>query len=267
MSLNFKATDAAGYEQVMGRWSRLLAVPFIDFAEVDANQRVLDVGCGTGSLSAVLATRLEGGDVVGIDVAEPYVAYAAAAIGDPRFRFEVGDATALKFADRSFDRVLALLVMPFVPDARRATAEMARVTRAGGIVAATMWNFEGGLVSVRMFWDTAAMLDPAAAAQRGRIFSAPCTRHGEIAAVFRDAGLADIAERDVTLWFRFASFADYWSPFLAGQGTAGVYCAGLAPAQRQRLEAALREAYLAGRPDGPRAFTATAHLVKGRVTG
>jgi SAM-dependent methyltransferase len=264
MGSNFVANDAEGYELVMGRWSRELAERFLAFAGLDGESRVIDVGCGTGSLTRAIAAR-HPAEVVGVDIAPPFIDHARARNRDPRVSFEVQDASELSFASGSFDAALSILVLNFIPEYRAAAAGMVRVTRSGGLVGAACWSLEGGSVMMRTFWDTAAALDPGASGARGRSFSAPLTHPGELAELFRSLGLRDVEEAELTIWMRFAGFEDYWTPFTRGQGTLGAYVAGLDDERRERLRAALRDAYCAGRADGPRAFAAIAHAVKGRA--
>ena len=154
----FNARDAAAYERSMGRWSRRLAASFADFAGLERDDRVLDVGCGTGSLMVHLHARPERPRVTGIDASPIYVAAARARAPDGAITVDEGDACALPYADGAFDRVLCQLVLQFIPDATRAAAEMARVLRPGGIAAAAVWASGGGMVAQRMFLDTAAQL-------------------------------------------------------------------------------------------------------------
>ena len=114
---------SAGYERFMGRWSRQLAPAYIAFAGVKNGDRVLDVGTGTGSLAATLEATRPASEIVGVDPSESFIAYAQRNAKSPRAHFEVGDAQALKFNDASFDDALALLVMNFVPDPRKAVAK------------------------------------------------------------------------------------------------------------------------------------------------
>ncbi len=135
----FTATDGDAYERQMGRWSRRLAEAFLDFAgPVAAEERVLDLGCGTGSLSLALARRSADARICGLDFSPAYVDYAQrrAGGGDPRLEFRVGDACAIPFPEASFDRVLSLLMLHFVPRAPAAVAEMRRVARPGAVAAA-----------------------------------------------------------------------------------------------------------------------------------
>jgi SAM-dependent methyltransferase len=264
MASNFTATDAAGYDLIMGRWSRLLASTFLDFVGIETATQVLDVGCGTGSLTRAVLERSRA-EVVGIDLAAPYLAHARRQIDDPRASFEVQDASALPYPAGSFDAALSILVLNFIPEYRAAAAEMARVTRPGGRIGAACWSVEGGSLMMRMFWDTAAALDPGAVAARGRTLSAPLTRPGELAQLFRDRGVHAVEETDLTVWMRFAEFEDFWTPFTTGQGTPGAYVSALDDARKERLRTALRDAYCAGREDGPRAYAAIAHAVRGTV--
>ena len=153
VSSTFKASDGDGYELQMGRWSRRLATPFIDFVGTADGEDVLDVGCGTGSLSFALTQRCRVKRLRGVDFSPVYVDHATRHNHDPNIAFQVGDACALDFPDHSFDRVLSLLMLHFVPNAEQAIAEMRRVARpvvqpavaqdgAGG--SCQVWCYNGG---------------------------------------------------------------------------------------------------------------------------
>jgi SAM-dependent methyltransferase len=229
----FSASD--GYERFMGRWSRRLAPLFVTFAGITEGDRVLDVGSGTGGLSAA-AAAIESVQVTGIERSAAYVAYAREHVDG---RFEVGDALALPFSDDAFDRSLSMLVLNFVPDPAAALQQMIRVTRPCGVVAAAVWDYGDGMQMLRTFWDAAVALDPDAAPRDERHM--PLCTHGALAELWRMHGLQDVDEQPLTIEMKFASFDDYWQPFLCGQGPAGVYVSSLAESARHALESRLHE--------------------------
>lgn len=263
VSSTFVATDGDGYELTMGRWSRLLAEPFLDFVGTADHRRVLDLGCGTGHLAAAIARRSEPSEVHAVDLSAVYVEYAKARHPDARLVFRTGDACALDAPGGSFDQVLSLLMLHFVPRTDDAIAEMRRVARPGAVVGAAVWDVRGGMVANRMFFDTAAALDPRGGERRARNYTRPMTRPGELAAAWRRAGLLDVTETLLGIRMEFASFADYWAPYRGGEGPGAEYVGALTDAERDRLETALRAAYLDGEPDGPRSYAALAWAVKG----
>ena len=148
------------YEKAMGRWSRRLAPLLIQFGGLAEGDRVLDVGCGTGSLTFTVPQIAKVARVTGIDLTDAYVEFSRSQNTDPRITFRAADARALPFEDNSFDRAFSMLVLQFIPDAARAVAEMRRVVRPGGTVTASVWDSYGGMPHMRMVWDIAAVLDP-----------------------------------------------------------------------------------------------------------
>ena len=265
MSSTYTANDAIAYDRFMGRWSRVLAEAFIGFAGIAAGDRILDLGCGTGSLALALAAEHERCYTVGVDISQAYVAEARSRVRDPRVAFRVGDATALGLPDGDFDRAYSLLALNFVRQPLAAIGEMRRVTRAGGVIAAAVWDFAGGLTFERLFWDTAAALDPAADAARARHYAAALTWPGELESAFAAAGLRDVVAASLTMRLTYANFADYWDPITNAQGPVGDYVKRLDPGALATLADAVERAFLAGRSDGPRSLTATAWAAKGRV--
>lgn len=264
-SSTFAASDGDGYELVMGRWSRRLVLPFLDFVGSRSGERVLDVGCGTGHLACALIATSGAAEVHGVDLSPEYVAHARARHRGPQFEFHVGDACALGYADRSFDSALALLVLHFVPQPERAIAEMRRVTKPGGLVGAAVWDARGGFVANRLFFDTAAALDAKAGERRARNYTRPLTRPGELAEAWRNAGFIDVKETVLIIRMEFESFADYWAPYLGRDGPGAEYVRTLDDAGRTRLQAAVGAAYLDGESDGPRSYAALAWAVCGTV--
>jgi SAM-dependent methyltransferase len=264
MAAGYHASDGAAYERFLGRWTQRLAVPFIEFARPPVDGETLEVGCGTGSLAIALAER-RGGHVVAVDIAEPYLAFARTRPGAERVHFQTGNAGRLPFADRRFSGVLTQLVLNFVPDADVAARELGRVCRSGGTVAGLVWDFRGGLVYQRLFWDTAAGVDPMAGGARDRLFSHPLALPDGLLDLWRRAGFIDVERGSITVRMDYAGFEDYWDPLLGGQGPVGTYVTGLAPALREQVRERVRAAYLSGQPDGPRSLTATAWAVRGTV--
>jgi SAM-dependent methyltransferase len=262
----YHASDGAAYEVFLGRWTQRLAGPLIDFSAFPGRGRLLDVGCGTGSLARAMATRWPTRSVAGVDIAKPYIAYAQAQPRLDNLAFEIADAARLPFADRSFDGAVAQLVLNFVPDPVAALTEMKRVTAPGGRLAAAVWDFRGGLVYQRIFWDTAAGIHPGAATARDKLFSGALALPDGLPRAFAAAGLTQIEQASLTIRMDYASFDDYWAPLCGGQGPVGTYLVSLAPEVRARVEQAVAVAYWSGAPDGPRSMTATAWAVRGLVT-
>lgn len=253
--------NAEAYERFMGRWSRRLAPLLVRFGGLADGERVLDVGCGTGSLSFILPQMANVASVTGVDLTPGFLDFARARAADPRITFRHGDARALPFADNSFDRAVSMLVLHFIPDAARAVAEMRRVVRPGGTVAAAVWDLYGGQPHIRLMWDIAAVLDPGLERPLFRSMTAP----GEMEDAWRAQGLREVEQTSLMIRMEFSSFDDFWSPFLLGVGPLGQYVAGLTGAARTALQKHARRAYLANRSDGPRSFVSVAWACRGTV--
>jgi SAM-dependent methyltransferase len=250
------------YERFMGRWSRQLARVFLDFAGVADGDTVLDVGSGTGALTAAIAAAAPSSRVTGIDPAPAYVDFARSRRPGPLVEFEVGDAQKLRFAEGSFDRTLSLLNLNFVPDHAKALDEMIRVTRPGGVVAGAVWDYSRGMEMLRTFWDEAIALRPDHEARDERHMR--LCRPGELAALFSGRGLQDVVGRALTIETTFSSFDDYWSPFCEKQGPAGALVAALSDSDRERLRQRVRARLLGDGPDRPIELRARAWSARGR---
>lgn len=262
---SYAASDGAAYDRFLGRWTRLLAPALLDFLAPPVEGDLIDVGCGTGSLAIAMKQRWPNRRVVGVDIAQPYIEYARSRAGADAPEFEVAEAGKIPYADGGFAGAAAQLVLNFVSDPARALAEMRRVVRPGGSIAAAVWDFRGGLVYQRLLWDAAAGVDAGAGAARDRLFSHPLALPDGLVELFRRGGLADVARASLTIRMDFASFDDYWTPLLGGQGPFGGFIRALDPDRRARIEELVRAAYLSGAPDGPRSLTATAWAARGII--
>jgi len=246
------------YEAYVGRWSRRVAGVFVPRLRVPAGRRWLDVGCGTGALTGAVLATADPARVCGVDPSAGFLASARAAVADPRAAFVRADARELPVAGGSVDVVVSGLALNFVPDPARAAAEIRRVLAPGGTAAAYVWDYAGGMAMMRLFWDAAAAVDPAAAAyDEGPRFPV-CTRPG-LAALWQGAGLRDVRVEPVEIPTVFRDFADFWTPFLGGQGAAPAYLASLPAGHRAAIEARLRDRL----PAGPIALSARAWSVRG----
>ena len=252
MTFNVRA-DA--YDRFMGRYSVPLAPLFADFAAVAAKQRVLDVGCGPGALTAELVRRLGPAAVCAVDPSEPFV--AAAQDRHPELTIRRAAAEQLPFADREFDAALAQLVVHFMADPVAGLREMGRVTRNRGVVAACVWDHEGGKGPLSVFWEAARRLEPDVDDESGLAG----TREGHLAQLFHDAGLREIEESTLAISVQHESFDEWWEPYTLGVGPAGSYVAGLDVAGRAQLRELCRNLL----PPAPFDLTARAWAARGFV--
>lgn len=265
MGSSFSIHNADGYEQLMGRWSKDLAPQFIAFSGISDGERILDVGCGTGSLTFALANAADLGEIEAIDYSNIFVEETIRRNADPRIKVRQADACALPFDDGTFDRALALLVLHFVPEAGKAVGEMRRVVRPGGVVAGAVWDHLGGMPGMRMVVDTVAAYSDRGRQLRARYCFQPMMQPGEMRQAFADQGLVDVTEAQLMVRMDYQSFDDLWAPIAAGEGPLGNYVASLDALERERTDAAVRDAYEAGRPDGPRSFANIAWACRGIV--
>ncbi len=247
----------------MGRWSRALAPLLVQFAGVRDRDAVLDVGSGTGALTAAVAAVAPSSRIVGIDPSAAFVAFAQARHPRRLVQFEVGDAQQLPVADGSFDRTLSLLILNFIPDPEKALKEMVRVTRLGGTVAAAVWDYGEGMEMLRVFWDEAIAVRPDMDAKDERHM--PFARSSDLADLWRKLRLQDVSSTALTIETRFSSFDDYWVPFLEGQGPAGAYVTTLPETDREQLRLRLLGRLIGDGPDRQIELHARAWAVRGTV--
>ncbi|WP_097322310.1 class I SAM-dependent methyltransferase [Paractinoplanes atraurantiacus] len=245
---------AAGdaYEAYVGRWSRRVAPLFVEWLGVPAGRRWLDAGCGTGALTAAIMASGPA-DVIGLD---PSQGFLRSALDATRV---AGDAAALPLRDGAFDVVVSGLALNFVPDPARAVAEFTRVAAPGAIIAAYVWDYADGMQMMRHFWDVAA------APNRDESRKFPICREEALRRAWSDAGLDDVRTRAIEIPTIFASFDDYWTPFLGATGPAPAYLASLDDAERRRIRDDLRRR-LPTTETGEIALTASAWAVQGRKT-
>lgn len=253
-------TAASLYEPYVGRWSRLVAEQFVAWLNPASNLEWLDVGCGTGALTEAVLDKTHPSYVTCVDPSPGFIAHARARIPDPRASFAIADALSLPGGVR-FDAAVAGLVLNFVPQPLDAVREMVWAVRAGGLVAAYVWDYAGKMELIRYFWDAAVALNPAAAElDEGRRF--PLCAPGPLRSLFAQAGLADIEAIAIEVPTVFHDFDDYWTPFLGGQGPAPAYAMSLSEQDR----AALRERLRASLPiaaNGSINLTARAWAIRG----
>lgn len=247
------------YEQYVGRWSRRVAPRFLAWLRIPAGRRWLDVGCGTGALSAAILDHGAPASLTAIEPSAGFLETAGRRLAG-RAVLHQASATQIPLADASVDVVVSGLVLNFIPDPPAALAEMARVTGRGGTIAAYVWDYAGGMELMRFFWDAALALDAAAAKlDEGARF--PVCRPEALAQLFADAGLHGTEVTAIDVPTPFTSFDDYWRPFLGGQGPAPAYAMSLDEGARARLRDRVRERVPAA-ADGSIVLTARAWAVR-----
>jgi SAM-dependent methyltransferase len=244
---------AEAYDRFMGRYSSPLAPLFADFGRVSDGQRVIDVGCGPGALTEELVRRLGASAVTAVDPSAPFVSAIEKRLPDVDVR--LAPAEELPFEGSSFDAALAQLVVHFMRDPIAGLREMARVTRAGGGVSASVWDHGGGHGPLSVLWDVVQEVDPGAQDESGLAG----TRGGTLTALFEQAGLREIEETALTVSVEHPTFEDWWEPYTLGVGPAGAYVAGLDPEQQDQL----RERCRARLPEPPFVIEARAWSARG----
>jgi SAM-dependent methyltransferase len=252
----------AAYENYMGRWSQRLAPRFLQWLQPPPGGHWLDVGCGTGALTAAICAGTEPASVVGCDPSEPFIEYARAHVPDPRAQFVVAEASELPARDGGYDNVTSLLALNFIPDPGEAVRQMAGLLSGPhSRVSACVWDYGEQMQMLDRFWRTAASVDP-----RAREYSEarrfPLCKPAALERLFTEAGLRLV--RCQPLWQRtvFAGFEDYWQPMLTGTGPAPAYLASLDDDRRDALAKRLQQA-LPGGMHGRISLLARAWAVRG----
>ena len=250
--------DAAGYEAYVGHWSRAIAPRFLAWLALPAKLRWLDVACGTGALTAAILARCDPEEVVGLDGSADYLASAQESCRGPRVRFVAGDATVLPFPSGSFDVSVSGLALNFIKY-DRALAEQHRVVRAGGTIAAYVWDYAGEYEFARRFWDAALSIDPRAAAYDPGRKAKICSEQNlhEALAV---AGCTEVETCVFDDTGEFPSRETYWHAFDGRQGSTSDYLSLLTEEERLRLKDALLSTM---NPQGPVKLKVRALAVKG----
>jgi ubiquinone/menaquinone biosynthesis C-methylase UbiE len=249
------AVAADAYDRFMGRYSVPLAPQLAELAGVAAGQRVLDVGCGPGALTAELVRLVGPESVAAVDPSEPFV--AAARDRHPDVDVRHASAEELPFGADEFDSALAQLVVHFMADPVQGLREMARVTRPGGVVAACVWDHAGGKGPLSVLWSAAHELDQEVVDESG--FAG--ARGGHLTELFQEAGLRDVEETTIAVDVEHPSFEEWWEPYTLGVGPAGAHVAALEPAAREEL----RELCRSKLPEPPFVVTAAAWAARGRA--
>ena len=252
--------DGAAYERMMGVWSRLVGETFLEWLSPLPNGRWIDVGCGNGAFTELVAQRCAPVEILGVDPSEAQLAFARSRHRAGVARFEQGDAMRLPCADGQFDAAVMALVIFFVPEPEKGVAEMKRVVKPGGSISAYAWDVlePGGFPMAAMQeelrdMDIVPMLPP----------RADVSRMDALRALWADAGLTDIATREIVVRRSFEDFRDFWASVEIaigmGQGTRAMSAEAKARL-KDRLNMRL-PADAAGRIS----FTSRANAVMGRV--
>jgi SAM-dependent methyltransferase len=232
------AVAADAYDRFVGRYSYGLCEALASAAGVTAGSSVLDVGAGTGTGTRRLVELLGADRVAAVDPSRPFAEALSGRFTGVDVR--VASAEALPFEDDSFDAALAQLVVNFMSDPDAGVAEMRRVTRPGGVVAACVWDYPGEMTLLRTFWDAAAELDPDGVEALDERTRMPFGRRGELADLWRRVGLEEVEDGELVVSAEYESFDDLWDPFTKGVAPAGGYTASLDPGQQDTLKAEYR---------------------------
>ena len=229
-------TSGVHYDQWMGRWSRLLAQEFLKWLDRPPGLRWIDVCCGSGMVTEAIVERSAPANVVGVDASAEQIRFAREHRADSKVTFQIADATALPFADSSFDAAVCGLGLNYIPNPSLALEEFRRVIRGDGIAGAYVWDYAHGARFVREFWDAATAIDSEATSFDQALRFPMCTQEG-LRSLFEQAKLEEVDVRALDVVTLFSDFDDYWEPLLTGQGSAPNYLA----ARDEQIRTAIRE--------------------------
>lgn len=247
--------NPAGYERYMSAWSRAAGAQFLDWLALPQGQRWLDVGCGSGAFTALLAERAAPAELHGIDRSPAMLAYARERLPHS-VQLHEGDAAALPFSDASFDAAVMPLVIVFLDEPLRAVAEMRRVVRPGGVVATYIWALPDGFpyhTAFTILRDIGVLPDRAA--------SDDSTELPQLQALWQRAGLHNVTTAAFSVSHRCPDFAAWWQA-LQDSASIGERLAALSDDARQAVQEAARTR-LPIAADGSITITARAHAVRG----
>jgi trans-aconitate methyltransferase len=249
------------YEEFMGRWSRPLARELVSWLDVPALGHWLDVGTGTGALPEAILAVANPGSVLGCDPSPAFVEAARERVADYRFKAAVAGAGDLPRRKVGYDVVVSNLALNFFPEPDAAVEEQLELTKKGGVVAASVWDYAGEMQFLRYFWDAATRAEPRAAElDEGQRF--PICAPDALEEMFENAGARNVRSVGIEVPTVFSDFDDYWRPFLGGTGPAPSFVATLSEEQREALSANLRQV-LPQKEDGRIALVARAWAVAG----
>lgn len=252
-------TDGAAYEQLMGRWSRLVGEIFLDWLAVPKGLRWLDVGCGNGAFTEAIITHCAPAEVEGIDPSDAQIAYARTREAAKRANYRTGDAQALPFEDGQFDVAAMALVISFIPDAAKAAAEMARVVRPGGWVANYMWDVPGHpLAPIHNAAQALGLAAPPGPPSDG------VSQLATMDALWQSVGLVAVEVRRIDVELSFLDFDDFWHSNTTLSKPVAGYLKSLPSADLDRVRSWLRKS-LPHDATGCIRYGAFANAVKGRV--
>ena len=257
----YQFDDGAAYERFMGRWSRGAGKVFLHWIAPPPGAQWLDVGCGTGSFTELIAEICSPASLVAIDPGRAQIHHARNGPAAKRVRFEVGDAQALPFGDGTFDIVVSGLVLNFIPDLAQALSEMQRVARRGGTIGGYVWDFAADLSPTwplrRALRQLGASIAPTPGAENTDLTA--------LGALFERGGLQGVVTTSVDVTMRFADFDDFWTTQTPSFNPIARMISKLEMSHRTRLIEAIRAEVV--RSDGTVEYSARANAVSGRTPG